>query len=221
MIDRSTFISYLAEPQKISLNDIMLLESLTKKHPFFQLGYSLIAKGIHSKAPDIAQEAIKKAATYALSRNALRKVMENDMDWVSVPSSKFIEANFEPRGDDHQASLPVRNFEDELIASIENSSQSGLLDEQLAIIDDFIRNEPRINKINMSDDEDVVVVDLSENSTVLTSPLCTESFAKILIKQSKIAEAKEVYETLMVRIPEKSTYFAAKIEEINRKYVID
>ena len=80
MIDRNTFLNYINEPQNISLNDIMLLENMTKKHPFFQLGYSLIAKGIHSKAPDIANEAIKKAATYALSRNALRKVMENDMN---------------------------------------------------------------------------------------------------------------------------------------------
>ncbi len=221
MIDRSTFITYLAEPQKISLNDIMLLENLTKKHPFFQLGYSLIAKGIHSKAPDIAQEAIKKAATHALSRNALRKVIENDMDWLVSSSSKFVEqpiANHESAG---HHSYPLRNFEDELIASIESSSQPGLLDEQLEIIDNFIKNEPRINKINLSEYSETEVVDLSENSTVLQAPLCTESFAKILIKQSKIKEAKEVYETLMVQNSEKSTYFAAKIEEINRKYVVE
>lgn len=221
MIDRNTFINYINEPQNISLNDIMLLENMTKKHPFFQLGYSLIAKGIHSKAPDIANEAIKKAATYALSRNALRKVMENDIDWVTTPSVKYVENIAEENSGISFSNLPLDNREDELIASIATNYQAGLLGEQLSIIDNFIKNEPRINKINLSEQSDDEVIDLSMNSTVLSSPLHTESFAKILIKQSKISEAKEVYETLMEKNPEKSTYFAAKIEEIKRKYAID
>ncbi len=221
MIDRNAFINYINEPQNISLNDIMLLEKMTKKHPFFQLGYSLIAKGIHSKAPDIANEAIKKAATYALSRNALRKVMENDIDWVTTPSVKFVETIVEENSDVSFAMLPLTNREDELIAAIATNYQAGLLGEQLSIIDNFIKNEPRINKINLSEQSDEEVVDLSMNSTVLSSPLQTESFARILIKQSKISEAKEVYETLMEKNPEKSTYFVAKIEEIKRKYAID
>lgn len=221
MIDRTTFLNYINEPQSISLNDIMLLENMTKKHPFFQLGYSLIAKGIHSKAPDIANEAIKKAATYALSRNALRKVMENDIDWVSTPTTKYVENISGDNAEVTFKNIPLDNSEDELIASIANNKQSGLLGEQLLIINNFIKNQPRINKINLEDPVDTEVVDLSENSSVLSAPLHTESFAKILIKQSKISEAKEVYETLMTQNPEKSSYFAAKIEEIKRKYAID
>jgi hypothetical protein len=199
----------------------MLLENMTKKYPFFQLGYSLIAKGIHSKAPDIANEAIKKAATYALSRNALRKVMENDIDWVSAPTAKYVENSLDENPETTFSTIPIDNREDELIASIANSNQSGLLGEQLLIINDFIRNQPRINKINLDDSVNTEVVDLSENSSVMSSPLYTESFARSLIKQSKISEAKEVYETLMANNPEKSGYFAAKIEEIKRKYAID
>jgi hypothetical protein len=221
MIDRTTFLNYINEPQNISLNDIMLLENMTKKHPFFQLGYSLIAKGIHSKAPDIANEAIKKAATHALSRNALRKVMENDIDWVSAPTAKYVESSLDENSEITFSTIPIDNREDELIASIANSNQSGLLGEQLLIINNFIKNQPRINKVNLDDPVDTEVVDLSENSSVMSSPLYTESFARILIKQSKISEAKEVYETLMANNPGKSGYFAAKIEEIKRKYAID
>ncbi|MDP5121705.1 MAG: hypothetical protein NWQ46_08935 [Spirosomaceae bacterium] len=221
MIDRNTFLNYINEPQNISLNDIMLLENMTKKHPFFQLGYSLIAKGIHSKAPDIANEAIKKAATYALSRNALRKVMENDIDWVTTPTVKFVEHIADEDAEITFTNFPIDNREDELIASIANNNLSGLVGEQLSIIDNFIKNQPRINKIDLSEQNDDEVVDLSVQSTVLSSPLYTESFARILIKQFKISEAKEVYETLMTKNPEKSAYFAAKIEEIKRKYAID
>lgn len=220
MIDSSTLLRFINEPQAISLNDIMLLENMTKKHPFFQLGYSLIAKGIHSKAPDIANEAIKKAATYALSRNALRKVIENDLDWVTTPSVRAID---KPTSEQQENidTYPSEHVEDELIASIANSNQNSIHGEQLAIIDEFIRSKPRINQSNQSNEVEEEMEDLSVSSTRLNQPLYTESFAKILIKQSKINEAIEVYQNLMVQVPEKSSYFAAKIEEINRKYLIE
>lgn len=220
MIDSSTLLRFINEPQAISLNDIMLLENMTKKHPFFQLGYSLIAKGIHSKAPDIANEAIKKAATYALSRNALRKVIENDIDWTNNASIRGIEKSA-VENTENMDTYPSEHLEDELIASIANNNQNSLLDAQLVIIDEFIRSKPRINQSNQSNEVEEEMEDLSVSSTRLNQPLYTESFAKILIKQSKINEAIEVYQNLMIQIPEKSTYFAAKIEEINRKYLID
>lgn len=216
MIDSSALLKFVNEPKDITLNDIMHLENLTKKYPFFQLGYSLIAKGFHSKAPDIANDAIKKAATYALSRNALRKVIENEIDWVVTSTSKYSEKS----EDLETVSISSEKAEIELIEAIANSNNFEVLNEQLKLIDQFIKNEPRINKINLPS-EDEEVVDLSESSTTLSKPLFTESFAKILVKQARFKDATEVYANLVEQNPEKSTYFAGKIDEINKKYLID
>ena len=86
MLDKNNFKDYMSNPQALSLNEIMQMENAIKKYPYFQLGYTLIAKGIYAKAPEIAKDAVRKAAIYALSRNALRKVIENDMDWNSIPT---------------------------------------------------------------------------------------------------------------------------------------
>ena len=218
MIDSNTFLKFINEPQALSLNDIMLLENVTKKHPFFNIGYSLIAKGIHTKAPEIATDAIKKAATYALSRNALRKIIENEIDWVSTVSAKISETKKE-----FEVSQTIENelirerFEDELIAAIAQPKNKNIQEEQLVIIENFIKNEPRISKFSQQSQPQEEFADLSEKSTRLESPLHTESYAKILLLQGKFDASIEVYQHLMRKYPEKSTYFASKIDELKKK----
>ncbi len=47
---------------------------------------------------------------------------------------------------------------------------------------------------------------------------CTETLAKIYLEQDYKDEAIDIYSKLSLRYPEKSVYFAALIEEINKKY---
>jgi len=46
---------------------------------------------------------------------------------------------------------------------------------------------------------------------------CTETLAQIYLEQGYLAEAKNIYSKLSLRYPEKSAYFAALIDEINKK----
>ena len=45
---------------------------------------------------------------------------------------------------------------------------------------------------------------------------CTETLAQIYLEQGYLAEAKKIYSKLSLRYPEKSVYFAALIDEINK-----
>ncbi|WP_054412668.1 hypothetical protein [Hymenobacter sp. DG25A] len=56
--------------------------------------------------------------------------------------------------------------------------------------------------------------DLSVRSTSIVPQLASESLAKILVRQGKVAKAIEIYEQLMVRQPEKKTYFADQINQL-------
>ena len=87
---------------------------------------------------------------------------------------------------------------------------------QQAIIEAFIKNDPRIGPIrNQPDGFSAPTVDLSSRaSTPPLGGLATESFAKILVKQGKLDKAIDIYEKLMVKNPEKRDYFAEKIREI-------
>ena len=218
MLDKNNFIDFLNNPQALSLNDIMLMENATKKYPYFQLSYTLIAKGIYTKAPEIAQDAVRKAAIYALSRNALRKVIENDMDWNITSSTRFVESPIENKFSEIaiEDELNREKLEEELIASIAKPALRNIQDEQLALIEQFIKKEPRIQPIRKNDGSEEFE-DLSERSTTLNGSLFTESYGKILARQGRFDQAIEVYQKLIAKNPEKITYFAEKIAELQRK----
>ncbi|AFK04706.1 hypothetical protein Emtol_3580 [Emticicia oligotrophica DSM 17448] len=218
MLDKNIFIEYLSNPSTLSLNDIMLMENATKKFPYFQLSYTLIAKGIYSKAPEIAQDAVRKAAIYALSRNALRKVIENDLDWNSVPNIRVAESTTESKFSPNiiEDELKREKLEEELIESIAKPALKNIQDEQLALIEQFIKKEPRIQPIRIANNNEEVE-DLSEHSTTLKGPLLTESYAKILARQGRFDQAIEVYHKLLLKNPEKNAYFAEKIADLQKK----
>ncbi len=215
-MDKTALVTFLNSPQSLTLNDIMLLENATKRHPYFQLAYTLIAKGIHTKAPEIANDAIRKAAIYALSRNSLRKVIENEMDWVQT---KLIETQTDNKveiSDPIEEEFKREKLEEDLINSIAKPKLKGIQDAQLAIIEKFIKSEPRIQPIKNQNGMEIIE-DLSERSTTLSNPLFTESYAKILVKQGRLEKAIEVYQHLIIKSPEKMMIFAEKIEQLQKK----
>lgn len=82
---------------------------------------------------------------------------------------------------------------------------------QASIIEKFLESEvnmPRFADIS----EPVAKPDLSKLSTQLDDSLVSENMANIFIKQNKINRAIDIYEKLKLKNPEKSNYFAEKIE---------
>jgi tetratricopeptide (TPR) repeat protein len=224
-MQREEFSQFVNNPYLLSLNDIMKLEAASKQFPYFQLSYTLIAKGIHSKAPEIAGDAIRKAAVYAMNRNALRKLIENELELFSITNAKAeiqekIGTIFEPSAFiDEEVKREER--ENELLQELAEKAtdQQVIQKRQLEIIEKFIVAEPRIQPIRgiMGQQSNDEIEDLSITSTIMPINTITEAFAKIFIKQGQFEKAIQVYEELSLKKPEKSTYFADKIEEIKRK----
>lgn len=81
------------------------------------------------------------------------------------------------------------------------------------LIDNFLKNEPKIKPTN---DKDYPEGDLSEES-VADHNLVSETLAEIYAGQGKDQEAITMYEKLILKYPEKSSYFAIQIEKIKNK----
>ncbi|MFO7657744.1 MAG: tetratricopeptide repeat protein [Bacteroidales bacterium] len=79
------------------------------------------------------------------------------------------------------------------------------------LIDKFILSEPKRIIPTKVDD---YIVDISEHSAVEHEGFITDTLAKIYIKQGYYTKAIFAYEKLILKFPEKSSYFAAQIEEI-------
>lgn len=57
---------------------------------------------------------------------------------------------------------------------------------------------------------------LAEKSLVESDSLASETLAEILVRQGKIDKAIKMFQTLSLRNPEKSTYFAARIKQLQK-----
>ncbi|WP_162416076.1 hypothetical protein [Cyclobacterium roseum] len=106
--------------------------------------------------------------------------------------------------------------EDELSAPIAEKEQRQLINqrikEQRELIANFKEKPIRLPKEQMDEQHDQP--DLSEKSTHLNDNMLSEGFARLLVKQNKKPEAIEIYRKLILKFPEKKTYFADQIEKL-------
>lgn len=94
-----------------------------------------------------------------------------------------------------------------------NKRKNPVVEDQMAVIESFIKRNPSISKPT----EAALAMnkaDFAQQSTKETNELVTENLANIFIKQKKYSKAIEIYQKLNLKYPEKSTYFAQKITEL-------
>ena len=105
-------------------------------------------------------------------------------------------------------------------ASADVESVPGGLEQQAALIDLFIRNEPTIGPIRQ-EAEHQGVKELVKESLVEDASLITETMARIYAGQGQIGRARRAYKLLALKYPEKSVYFAAQSKKLGRKAADD
>lgn len=106
---------------------------------------------------------------------------------------------------------------DDLIETIKRKEKREIVDskkqEQIDMIKAFSKKEFKLATIKEIE-ANKNTENLAETSTKLHANLLSESFAKILAQQGKKGMAKEIYEKLALKFPEKRAYFADLIEKL-------
>ena len=90
------------------------------------------------------------------------------------------------------------------------------LGKQLKSFTEWLKTMKKVHVENEAENPvktDATVQILAENSNTETEVL-TESMAEVFARQGKMAKASEVYQKLSLLNPAKSTYFAAKLENL-------
>ncbi len=82
------------------------------------------------------------------------------------------------------------------------------------LIDKFIKNAPRITR---SQSDFYKANDYSRKSDTDREDIVSETLARIILAQGNHEKAIKIYEKLILKVPEKSSYFARQIEKIKHK----
>lgn len=267
-LDKETFSYWVTHPDDLSATDFVQLQESLLTYPYCQSLHTLTAKAasVHLKGQTVP--FVRQAAAHALSRNALRKLIDNEFQWSENLLMKLNElsARHVPIPDDYQQesfnlfksktdlstsipSLSLLRLPGKVVPQLpaepagtvptpedptlsESTLQNDLAQiaeaeppvlspaeierqRQLDLIDSFIKKEPRIPPVRSKPGESHQQEDLTKRNKSDGGGFVTESFAKILEKQGKIDKARDIYEKLMEKNPEKKAYFAAKISELS------
>lgn len=230
-MNKDVFSYLVAHPVKISLTDVKTIEAITNQYPYCQLAHTLLAKGYHTQyADELAFEKIRHASAHALSRNALRKLINGSFknEQVATVQGKYESEylrKFNEEVDNQEIIFekePQKDISDRDILNNSVVVEDYFIDEiaqrrdlQNSIIDSFLTKDPGLIRTTKSQLEAMgKQEDLSSGSVRLEKGIVTESYAKILTMQGRKDKAIEVYEKLILKFPEKRTYFASKIQEL-------
>jgi hypothetical protein len=162
---------------------------------------------VAAPAPVALTPEPKAAPAVRTSEPAAKRPKATPQTTSKIETSSETDSPALPASPASPASLsPFAQF----VANLESTSGTPKGD---ALIDQFLAVNPRISP--MAKDAPAPVVRTEPDAQV--TGLVTETLARMYAEQGHVAKAIQAYEILKLRVPEKSSIFAARIEALKTK----
>lgn len=220
-------VSLVQRPCNIDKVALQELRKVLTQYPYFQLAYTLIAKGMYDQDPQQAEHAIQIAAVYAPDRNHLKLLLEDKLGFAKLAEEKEVQqAATELPSVSRSMHQPLQgtssvDFINSYITNIYAKQAKQVTNKkslsQLNIIDNFIKQGSKfktgtIQEMSLED----TPTDLTRDAADFHDGLLTENLARVMIQQGNFERAIDIYKRLQRKFPEKGTYFSTLSEALKK-----
>lgn len=192
-MNREQFLNYINTTEPLSEETLSQVKKITEDFPWFSAGWLLYLKNLKAINHPDYDLVLKKVAVMVPDRKVLYQFLHNKLPKAELEYSA------------NSASSAYR-----LEGDIELKSETSLIDKFLSNESARLKME-QINSENNKEGSRKVLVD---QSVAEDQELVTETLASIYMQQKNFVKALEAYKKLSLKYPEKSIYFAGRIEEI-------
>nr|WP_222718597.1 hypothetical protein [Algoriphagus sp. AK58] len=234
----------ISKSDRLEKADFLHLKKIQENFPYFNLAHGLAARFEFLKNEGKPGPSLPMAALSSPDRVSLKNWIERPAATIPLNPEKVDLLPEEPKQEldsqrrtasliklgeqlkggsssEEEVSKPKpkkrKPPKDDLIETIKKKEKREILDskkkEQIDLIKAFSKKDIKLATIKEIE-ANQNTENLADSSTKLNDNLVSETFAKILIKQGKKGMAKEIYEKLALKFPDKRTYFADLIENL-------
>jgi tetratricopeptide (TPR) repeat protein len=194
-MQKDKFYELLNNPDLLSGESVSELKDLVTKFSFFHAAWILYLKNLFVNGDKDFDNVLKKMAIAIPDRKRLYNFLHSRAENIAA------ESYFEQRGISSQRLQ--RN-------SDKTNPDNQLIDRFLSQQHESIRIEKEIRENSTNENG------IAEKSIAETDELITETLALIYFEQKKYDKALDAFKKLSLKYPEKSVYFANRIEEIEK-----
>ena len=191
------------------------LERLVTQYPYCQAGQMLYARALKNAADPSFDQQMNRAMAAAPDRRHFRSFLSGQPEPDRMEERPYYPEEITysvPYGEERGTTEGEEGGTTDRKEG-GTDEKTGHKNREQAIIDRFLRKNPRIEALR----DEIPDGEMAPESLEDHPELISKTLAEIHIKQGKTDRAIDIYKKLSLKFPEKSSYFAKKIESIERK----
>jgi tetratricopeptide (TPR) repeat protein len=172
------------------------LKDLVEKNPCFQPAWMLYLKNLKKENSQDFEKELKRSAIHISERKLLFRFLHNEENAFKK--------------------LPEKDIDPQSYFNLESEKEETHGD---SLIDKFLSSKSPSIRRNYTDSgtqADNLESDVAKNSLSEDDEMVTETLAMLYYQQKKYDKALDAFKKLSLKYPEKSVYFATRIEEIEK-----
>lgn len=190
---------YLKNPSLLNDSTLDATKRLTELQPASWLGWALWLRNLKNINSSLYAESVMQVALRVPNRKWLKEFLETPVaSELDLPETGHFSI------DDYELGATTDKEDQE---NTNNQSKMELIDRFLSGGGTFAKQMP---PIEFSPDN------VAQKAIEESDDFVTETFANLLFSQGNLEKAIQSFEKLILKYPEKSIYFAARIEEIKK-----